>query len=119
MRNRFIFCVVACLVLFSCDILKTKEGDCVIAGSITVQEDFAGDIKFLGEIKNQGTGKANYVNITFTMKDSGGNVIDTDFTYTNPTHLDAGQTGSFECYTAVAYADVASWTYIIEWDNES
>jgi len=111
--------LIALIFLFSsCDnIFKDKEADCIIYGEITVTEDFEGCIKFLGEIKNQGDGKACFVKINFTLKNSGANVIGTDFTYVNSTDLDPGQISSFECYTDVQKSEVASWTYEITWDD--
>lgn len=111
--------VLAILFIVSCGIFSPKkEADCVIVGSITVQEDFEGDIKFLGEIKNQGDGKALFVQITFTMKNAAGHIIDTAFTFVTSTDLDPGQVSSFECYTTVKIAQVAEWSYEITWDEE-
>ena len=113
------FLLIIIFLLISCGIFSPKkEADCVIVGSITVQEDFEGDIKFLGEIKNQGDGKALFVKITFTMKNASGNVIGTDFTYVNSTDLEPGQASSFECYTTVQKSEVADWSYEITWQEE-
>jgi len=114
--------LVLCFTFMACGdngiFSPAKEADCVIVGSLTVQEDFEGDIKFLGEIKNQGNGKALFVNITFTMKNAAGNVIDTDFTYVTSTDLDPGQTSSFEVWTSTPFKDVDSYDYEIDWTDE-
>jgi hypothetical protein len=116
-RFIWLFCLV--FLITSCSNLSPKKSaNCVIVGSITVQEDFEGCIKFLGEIRNQGDGKALFVKITFTMKDSSDNVIGTDFTYVNSTDLNPGQTSSFECWTDVLLSTVSSWSYEITWDDE-
>ncbi|MBD3413276.1 MAG: hypothetical protein GF421_02460 [Candidatus Aminicenantes bacterium] len=114
-----LFIILICNI--SCELFDfmNKSANCVLVGDITVQEDFEGDIKFLGEIKNDGDAKALFVKITFTMKDSGGSVIDTDFTYVNSTDLDPGQTSSFECWTNASYSQVDSYDYEITWDEES
>lgn len=105
-------------MLYCNDILESKSANCIVVGSITTQEDFEGDIKFLGEIKNTGNNIARFVRITFTMKDTTGNIIGTDFTYVNSTDLNPGQTSSFECWTETPYSQVASWTYEIIWDED-
>jgi len=122
MKKMVVLFSLVTIIIFICircdSVFSPKTADCVIVGNITETEDFSGDIKFLGEIKNQGEAKALFVNITFTLKDSSGNVIDTDFTYVSSTDLDPGQTSSFECYTNTKRTDVSSWTYEIDWDEE-
>ncbi len=116
--KKLIFPLILILLFINCEsIFKKKEANCVIVGEITVTEDFEGDIKFLGQIKNIGDAKACFVKITFTMKDSNGKVIDTEFTYVNSTDLEPGQTSSFECYTEVQKSLVASWEYEITWNE--
>jgi len=114
-----IFLIFICLSFFTeCkNIFKEKKANCVIVGEITVTEDFEGDIKFLGEIQNIGDAKACFVKITFTMKNEGGNVIGTEFTFVNSTDLEPGQKSSFECYTEVPRSQVASWEYEITWNK--
>lgn len=107
-----------CFLLITCSIFSPeKKADCVVVGNITVTEDFEDCIKFLGEIKNQGDGKACFVQITFTMKNSSGDVIDTDFTFVSSTDLEPGQISSFECYTDVQISDVATWSHEITWND--
>ena len=46
------------LVFIHCDsVFQKKEANCVLVGDLKVQEDSGGDIKFLGEIKNEGDAK--------------------------------------------------------------
>jgi len=99
------------------DILESKSANCVIVGTITVREDIGGDIKFLGEIQNTGEATARFVKIVFTMKNTGGNVIGTDYTYVNSIDLSPGQTSSFECWTKTPYIQVSSWTHEKTWDS--
>jgi len=115
----FSLVIIVLFLCINCDsIFSSKTADCVIVGNITETEDYSGDIKFLGEIKNQGDAKALFVKITFTLKNASGGVIDTELTYISSTDLDPGQTSSFECYTNVKRTDVSSWTYEIDWDEE-
>jgi hypothetical protein len=110
--------LISLLFLINCkSLFEKKEANCVIVGEITVTEDYEGDIKFLGEIKNIGNAKACFVKITFTMKNAQGNVIGTDFTFVNSVDLAPGQTSSFECYTEVLRAQVATWSYEITWQE--
>jgi len=123
MKKLIITFVLSSIIIcsfYSCEsTFGKKEADCVVVGNITVQEDFENDIKFLGEIKNQGDAKALYVKITFTLKNAAGDVIGTDYTYVNSTDLDPGQTSSFECWTETPYNQVESWEYDITWNEES
>lgn len=121
MKKTYLVLVIILICSINCELFDAMDtsANCVLVGDITVQEDFEGDIKFLGEIKNDGDAKALFVKITFTMKDSGGSVIDTDFTYVNSTDLDPGQTSSFECWTNAPYSQVDSYDYEITWDEES
>jgi len=117
--RKTLFLLVIISLFIVCSIFSPKKSaDCVIVGNITVTEDFEGDIHFLGEIKNQGDGKALFVKINFTMKNASGDVIGTDFTYVNSTDLNPSQTSSFECYTTVARSDVADWSSEIDWQEE-
>jgi len=117
--RRLSWLLIVVFLISSCSIFSPdKKADCVLVGSVTVQEDFEGDIKFLGEIKNQGDGKALFVRIDFTMKNSSGSVIGTDFTYVNSTDLEPGAISSFECWTETTFADVATWDYEISWTDE-
>jgi hypothetical protein len=119
MKKKSLILFSLMFILICCDsIFQSKEANCVVAGSINVIEDYFGDVKFLGEIRNDGDAKALFVKITFTMKDGAENVIGVDFTYVNSTDLDPGQTSSFECYTSVSYSDMDSYTYEISWDDE-
>jgi len=121
MKKTYLVLIILLICCISCDLFDVlnESANCVLVGDITVQQDYSDDIKFLGEIKNEGDAKALFVKITFTMKDSGGNVIDTDFTFVNSTDLDPGQTSSFECYTDAPYSQVDSYDYEITWDEES
>jgi len=120
MKKKIIFIGLICLAFLCCkDILDNPSANCIIVGSITVQEDFENDIKFLGEIRNDGDGKALFVKIDFTMKNASGSVIGTSFTYVNSTDLNPGQTSSFDCWTKTPYAQVDSWTHEITWDEEN
>jgi len=118
MKKTNLILIIILIFSIGCDVLN-RTANCVLVGNITVQEDFEGDIKFLGEIKNDGDAKALFVKITFTMKDSGGSVIDTDFAYVNSTDLDPGQTSSFECWTSTPYSQVSTYDYEITWDEEN
>jgi len=118
MKKAILFFSITFLLVCCENIFKENKANCVIVGNITVTEDYSGDAKFLGEIKNIGDGKALFVKINFTMKDTNGNVIGTDFTYVNSTDLDPGQTSSFECWTDIAKVNIASWTYEITWQDK-
>jgi hypothetical protein len=50
----------------------------------------------VGEIKNIGSIKTTYVKIIATFYDSSGNVVDCDFTFSNPDELDPGQVAPFD-----------------------
>ncbi len=50
----------------------------------------------VGEVKNTGSQTANYVKLIVTYYDSGGDVVGTTFTFTDPLTLTSDQTAPFE-----------------------
>lgn len=92
-----------------------------IKGAINKTEDYFGDVRYLGEIENTGTGVATFVKITFTTYDSNDNVVSVDYTYINgnlyigsygsgyDTALGPNEYGSFEVITDVPYDSVARY----------
>jgi hypothetical protein len=97
--------------------IATYAANCLLKGLLNVTNDFSGDIKFLGEIQNTGNRQADYVKITFTLKNTGGSVLETPYTYVNNTDIPSGETDSFTCWTSTASTDVSSYTYKISWSN--
>jgi hypothetical protein len=112
--------ILMCLIILSssCNLFN-KEAHCIIVGEITMQQDSSGNAEFLGEIKNDGDKKALNVKITFTIKDSGDNVLDTAFTYVTSNDLDTGQTSSFDCLSQASYSQVSTYEYEIRWNESS
>mgnify|MGYP001765487739 CR=1 FL=1 len=58
--------------------------------------DITGSYHVVGEVRNTGTQSATYVKVVATFYDSAGDVVATDFGYTDPSTLAAGQTAPFE-----------------------
>ncbi len=50
----------------------------------------------VGEVQNNGTQTAKFVQVSATLYDSNNKVIGTDFSFTNPSDIDPGQKASFE-----------------------
>ena len=50
----------------------------------------------VGEVLNNGTQTAKFVQVSATLYDSNNKVIGTEFTYTNPSDIDPGQKAPFE-----------------------
>jgi hypothetical protein len=59
-----------------------------------------GGYEVIGQITNGGTSSTEYVKVTATFYDENGRVIDTDYTYTDPSDLAAGQSAPFEIRTS-------------------
>jgi len=116
MKKIFIVLISLIILSVSCNVVK-REAHCLIVGEITMQKDSSGNAEFLGEIKNDGEKKALSVKITFTIKDSGDNVIDTASTYVNSNDLDPGQTSGFDCLSQAPYSQVSSYEYEIRWNE--
>ena len=73
----------------------------------------------VGEIKNRGEDDVTFVKIVATFYDKEGIVIGTDFTYTDPHDLRAGQKAPYDISISDSDVDVkniASSTYSLEWD---
>jgi hypothetical protein len=58
--------------------------------------DSYGYYKIVGEVRNTGGATVEYIKLVATYYDSAGNVMGTDFTYTELDQLGAGQTSPFE-----------------------
>ncbi|NQE53084.1 hypothetical protein C5S29_05785 [ANME-1 cluster archaeon GoMg3.2] len=58
--------------------------------------DSMGYHKIVGEVKNNGVSASSYVKLVSTYYDAKGEVIGTDFTYTDPSDIDAGDSAPFE-----------------------
>lgn len=71
---------------------------------LTIEEGEQRDAEFggyeaIGQVTNGGTRSTEYVKVTATFYDENGRVIDTDYTYTDPVELAAGQSAPFEIRT--------------------
>jgi len=58
--------------------------------------DDLGYHKIVGEVKNEGTQKATFVKVVCTYYGTGGKIIGTSFTYTDPDEIDVGDSAPFE-----------------------
>jgi hypothetical protein len=58
--------------------------------------DNIGDFHIVGEVANEGSGKATFVKLSGAFYNSSNSVIAADFTYTDPQDLEPGQTAPFE-----------------------
>src|SRR5919202_404045 len=58
--------------------------------------DDTGAYHIVGEVTNQGNGKATYVKVSGSFYNSSNTVVAADFTYTDPQDLEPGQTAPFE-----------------------
>jgi hypothetical protein len=52
--------------------------------------------QIVGEVVNTGSDNTEFVKVIATFYDEGGTVIETDYTYTDPSDLAAGQLAPFE-----------------------
>jgi hypothetical protein len=69
-------------------VLTVEEGD-------QHMTDF-GAYEVVGEVVNGGTELTQFAKVIATAYDGNGNVIDTEYTYTQPSDIAAGQSGAFE-----------------------
>lgn len=75
--------------------------------------------EIIGQVRNDLGSRVEYVSPVGTIYNSSGTVVGCDFTYVNSTHLDAGQTSSFEMtFIGRDYADVASYRLQVDGDPE-
>jgi hypothetical protein len=86
------------LLLFSITIIIGTQnvlGKLDIAGDTTSW--FSDDtFNIAGEIHNNGTRDVDFVEVSVTLYDEAGTVIGSDFTYTNPSTIPAGETSPFQ-----------------------
>ena len=108
---------------------QTSTGNAILLDStVYVTQDSSGDIKILGELQNVGDSDVSFVKITYTFKDAGDNLLDTEYTYiygsskrlsriVTDTILSPNEVGSFLMYTDVSYNLVNSMSYVISFEN--
>jgi hypothetical protein len=93
-----------------------------------VTQDFAGDIKILGELQNVGNSDVSFVKIIYTFRDASGALLDTAYAYVHgsskkvksvvtDTILSTNEVGSFQLYTFIAFNLVSSMSYVISFEN--
>jgi hypothetical protein len=85
--------------------------------SHSAHED-GGYLHVVGEVKNGLSRSIDFVKVTGTFYDAGNSVIGTDFTFTDPSTLEAGETAPFDLslYTdAVNPGDVADYKLRVSW----
>ncbi|MBU0501639.1 MAG: hypothetical protein KJ811_00135, partial [Candidatus Margulisbacteria bacterium] len=108
------------------------SGSVIIKGNINKVEDYFGNADFYGEIINNSGGNVSFVEITITMKNASGSVIDTDSTFINGTVLilnssgidtgsclRPGEYGAFWVNTSTDFSDVASYEYDLDWNTHA
>lgn len=108
---------------------EASAGNVILLDStVYVTQDFAGDIKILGELQNMGNSDVSFVKITYTFRDASGALLDTEYTYiygsskrlssiVTDTILFPSEVGSFLMYTSVPFNLVNSMYYTISFDN--
>jgi hypothetical protein len=74
--------------------------------------------RVIGQVQNNEPNRVEYVSPVITLYNSGGTVLDCDFTYVNSTHLDPGQTSSFEddFVSRDDYSNVSSYRIQVDGD---
>jgi hypothetical protein len=75
--------------------------------------------EIIGQVRNDHGTRVEYVSPVGTLYDASGIVIGCDFTYVNATHLDPGQTSSFEMtFIGRDYTDAASYRLQVDGNPE-
>jgi hypothetical protein len=75
---------------------------------LSVGESYLDDVgayHIVGEVTNQGSGKATFVKASGAFYNSSNSVVAADFTYTHPQDLEPGQTAPFEIIVDVPTAN--------------
>lgn len=80
--------------------LKLNVGDHFI--------DSIGYYHLVGEVTNQGTTAANYVQVAAAFYDGSGKIVNTSFSFTRDTNIAPGQTSPFELFVSENSAAIAS-----------
>ena len=75
--------------------------------------DGIGFYHVVGEVTNEGSGKATFVKVSGTFYNSSGSAVAADFTYTDPKDIEPGQTAPFEMVvTSAATADEIAYASV-------
>ena len=74
--------------------------------------------KIIGKVKNIGNGTAEYVKLTFNLYNKRGELIETEFTYSDPHTLKPGQKAPFDNFIDEKTGDkVKAFEVSLSWDN--
>jgi hypothetical protein len=113
------------------DVLSAKQGVAADHYSVTVTDasettdqpdlalvvqgttssiDQVGYYHVLGEVKNTGNSTASLVEVVVTLHDSSGNVVDATLSFTTPSDLQAGESGSFDSITSQSASSISTFT---------
>jgi hypothetical protein len=90
----------------------------VLSSSAFVPYAGSSYLYIVGEVRNDTGSNVRFVNISATLRDSGGNVVDSDYSYSMIGILNPGMTSPFR----VIFSDAPSWsTYDLQvtWDTTS
>jgi len=94
---------------------QVKSNDLIIQGTTARVDEAFGWFVILGEVLNNGTGIAEFVEITATFYSVAGDVICTGFDFTSPTELGPGQSAPFEiiCFSEDVVPRIDSWKLVV------
>ncbi len=77
--------------------------------NVTHWVDSYGWPHFAGQVQNDGTAEAKFVQVVLTLYDDDGHIVNCDYGYTSPTTIPAGGVAAFEVYFAGNFAGWSSY----------
>ena len=118
-----------CTYTFDVGDVEEPQANLQIEGDVNKQEDVFGDLELLGSVTNTGTKDLTFGQVIFAIKDNTSKILDIDSTYidgetvllrigvTTDTALSAGNTGTFDVTTNVAFSSADSFDPYFDWND--
>jgi hypothetical protein len=94
-----------------------NEADIILLSQRYNQEQFGDNI--VGEVENNGTATADFVQITASFYDLNGQIVGSEFTYADPSSIEPGSRSPFEIFiTSEAIQDETErYEFTLQWTN--
>jgi len=99
------------------NLVESNEADIVLLSQRYNQEQFSDTI--VGEVENNGTETAEFVQVSVSFYDSNGQIVGREFTYTDPSTVEPGMRSPFEVLitSETIQDETERYEFTLQWNN--
>ncbi|HZD35624.1 MAG TPA: FxLYD domain-containing protein [Nitrososphaeraceae archaeon] len=97
--------------------IRANEADIILLSQRYNQERFSDTI--VGEVENNGTATADFVQVTVSFYDSNGQIVGREFTYADPSTVEPGMRSPFEVFITsdTIQDETETYEFTLQWTN--